>query len=370
MLLPLCDPIAAVTHPDPYPFYAALREAAPVHWLEHRRLWAVASASAVNAVLHEKAARVRPVTEPVPRFLLGSRAGEVFRALARMNDGPAHAGQRERVMQGLRKLTPEVVAAAADRALTHVTNAWRERPDGAPLDALITRMPVLSMAAALGVSSDRWDLVLACIDDWVSGLSPLADEGRQRGAVEGMERLLATLGTDDIDDAAVQVALFMQPHEATAGLIGNGLLRLMKDAALRESSLSAGFSWHRFGAEVLRHDPPVQNTRRFMAADTTLEGACLREGDTVLLLLAAASRDPAVHEAPDEFRLDRPMPGGLALGAGSHTCPGGDAAVAIAAAVWRHVVGRTPLRPFEDLAHTVAWRPSVNARIPVFGPRA
>jgi cytochrome P450 len=185
-----------------------------------------------------------------------------------------------------------------------------------------------------------------------------------------MERLLATLGTNDIDEAAVQVALFMQPHEATAGLIGNGLLRLVKDPALRESSLSAGFAWHRFGAEVLRHDPPVQNTRRFMAADMTLEGSCLREGDTVLLLLAAASRDPAVHQAPDEFRLNRPMPGGLALGAGSHTCPGGEAAVAIAATVWRHVVGRTPLHPFEELARTVAWRPSVNARIPVFGPRA
>jgi hypothetical protein len=51
----------------------------------------------VDLVLREPAARVRPPAEPVPRFLLGTRAGAVFGALARMNDGDRHAAQRKRV---------------------------------------------------------------------------------------------------------------------------------------------------------------------------------------------------------------------------------------------------------------------------------
>jgi cytochrome P450 len=117
--------------------------------------------------------------------------------------------------------------------------------------------------------------------------------------------------------------------------------------------------------EVLRHDPPVQNTRRFVARDGELAGRAVAVGDTVLVVLAAANRDPALVAEPDRFDLDRADRRQLTLGAGTHACPGGALALAIAeAAVARLLANGLDLEP---LATPVGYRPSANTRIPVFG---
>ena len=85
------DPIAAVTHPDPYPYYADLAAHRPLYRDDALRLWVASSAAAVTAVLASDLCRVRPPAEPVPRALLGSPAGELFGHFVRMNDGPGFA---------------------------------------------------------------------------------------------------------------------------------------------------------------------------------------------------------------------------------------------------------------------------------------
>ena len=60
--------------------------------------------------------------------------------------------------------------------------------------------------------------------------------------------------------------------------------------------------------EVLRHDPPVHNTRRFIAADGAIAGQRVAAGDTVLVVLAAANHDAAANPHPERFdvaRVDR-----------------------------------------------------------------
>lgn len=145
----------------------------------------------------------------------------------------------------------------------------------------------------------------------------------------------------DAYDAAAYVALLMQPHEGTVGLIGAGLLRLAEDANLREASIVGKLPWERFGEEVLRYDPPIQNTRRTLAADATIEGKSMRSGDSILLVLASAARDPALHDAPDVFNVDRTPGTSSVLGDGAHACPGGSGALAIAACTRRYIVKRT-----------------------------
>src|SRR5215470_16292467 len=81
------DPIAAASHPDPYPYYAELTARRPFHRNEALGLWVAADAETVTAVLASEACRVRPPTEPVPRAIKGSAAGNLFGRLVRMNDG-------------------------------------------------------------------------------------------------------------------------------------------------------------------------------------------------------------------------------------------------------------------------------------------
>jgi cytochrome P450 len=102
--------------------------------------------------------------------------------------------------------------------------------------------------------------------------------------------------------------------------------------------------------EVLRHDPPVQNTRRFVAQAGTVAGREMREGDAVLVVLAAANRDPAA-----------PL---FSFGAGRHACPGQSLAATIArAGVEQALAAGVDPAP---LAEGVSYRPSVNVRIPLF----
>src|SRR5215216_6079643 len=105
------DPIAAVTHADPYPYYAELVARRPLHRHERLGLWIAASAEAVTAALTETRCRVRPAAEPVPEALVGSPAGEVFQRLVRQNDDARHASLKPAITATLDALEPARIAA-------------------------------------------------------------------------------------------------------------------------------------------------------------------------------------------------------------------------------------------------------------------
>ncbi len=369
MLQAPTDPIAAVSHPDPYPYYAALRAESGLHWFADRKLWALVRAPLVTAAFNLAQAKVRPPGDPIPAFLEGTLAGDVFGRLARMTDGPPHSAARDLTMRLMRKLTGELVAAGSARVIDAVARPWREQRDAASLNEMIRALPVLSILAALGFAPPCAAAVLGFVDTWVAGLSPLSTDAQRAAAISAMEGLLPVLaanGVDDLNDLAAFVAVLMQPHEATAGLMGAGLLRLAADAKLRDAAVAGTLRWDHFGEEVMRHDPPIQNTRRVLAADVQFEGTPVLAGQTVLLVLASAARDASSHDAPDEFRLDRSRRSPLPLGAGVHACPGGPAALAVAECAWRHVTAFAGADGLEALARGVTWRTSVNARIPLF----
>src|SRR6266699_3594522 len=84
------DPITAVIHPDPYPYYADLVASQPIYRDETLGLWVASSAAVVRAVLTSDLCRVRPLNEPIPKALLGSPAASIFGQLVRWNDGEQH----------------------------------------------------------------------------------------------------------------------------------------------------------------------------------------------------------------------------------------------------------------------------------------
>jgi cytochrome P450 len=116
--------------------------------------------------------------------------------------------------------------------------------------------------------------------------------------------------------------------------------------------------------EVARHDSPVHNTRRFIATDTAIAGQPMRTGDAILVLLAAANRDPAANPDPDRFDPARPARRSFTFGHAVHACPGEIVATAIATAgVERLLAGGVDVR---RLAENFSYRTSPNTRIPLF----
>ncbi len=95
--------------------------------------------------------------------------------------------------------------------------------------------------------------------------------------------------------------LLVAGHETTVNLIANAMLAMLRHpqhwAALSRDAGRAPA----IVEETLRYDPPVQLVGRVAGDDMTINGVDIPKGDTMMLLLAAAHRDPAVIERPDEF---------------------------------------------------------------------
>ncbi|OBG80457.1 cytochrome [Mycobacterium sp. E3298] len=116
--------------------------------------------------------------------------------------------------------------------------------------------------------------------------------------------------------------LLIAGHETTVNLIGNAVL-----AMLRRS-----IEWTALGAdpgrasaiveETLRYDPPVQLVGRISLTDMAIGGVEVPAGDVMMLLIAAAHRDPAEFDRPDTFDPDRTPLRHLGFGRGAHYCLG------------------------------------------------
>jgi cytochrome P450 len=74
--------------------------------------------------------------------------------------------------------------------------------------------------------------------------------------------------------------------------------------------------------ESLRWTPTDPMFSRFVARDTQLGGVIVPEGAVMHVCLAAANRDPARWERPDEFDPSRPSQAHIGFGDGSHICLG------------------------------------------------
>jgi cytochrome P450 len=381
------DAVAAATHADPYPYYAELVAQRPLHRDDHLGLWVAASAEAVGAVLQSRLCRVRPEAEPVPRALVGSSAGLVFRHLVRMTDGPGHCPLKGAVSASLARLTADQVTAVASEWAELLAVELGAAPAAAQLNDFCFRLPAHVVGSLVGIPQAQLPRIAAWLADFVGCLSPLGSpEQVERGkeaaghlfqAFETLlaappAGLLATLAQEvrraSIDDPEVIVAngvgFLSQGYEATAGLVGNALVALATHRAVRDEVLAQPALVRELIQEVLRHDPPVQNTRRFVAESGRVAGQDMQAGDAILVVLAAANRDPAVNPNPERFLLHRASRRVFTLGAGSHACPGGDLAAAIAqAGVARLIASGLPL---VDLAEKWTYRASVNTRIPVF----
>jgi cytochrome P450 len=352
------DPIDAVVHPDPYPYYARLRRERPLYLDSRLGLWVAATHEAVNAALNHTSLRVRPPAEPVPRALVGTPVGEVFARLVRMNDGDFHVRNKPAVEQAARRFSLADVSQAAQSAALDLA----ARVDA---NALLTALPVQAIAHLLRVAPSLLEITTRWVQEFVQGIAPQASAESITRANKAAVQLMAQGEAQGLDavQSANRIAMMQQSLDATAGLVGN-TVRLLRD----RPGLAAGApplgTWRAIVAEVARWDAPVQNTRRFAAADLTLADQAIAQGQGVLLLLASANRDQALNRDPDVFDPARTGRRSMSFGAGVHGCPGEAIAIEIAAAGLQALHSARLLD--ELFGPCTGFRPLANARIPVF----
>lgn len=380
------DPIAAVTHPDPYPYYATLVARPGIERDATLGMWIAARAAHVTAALTSDLLRVRPASEPVPAALVGSMAGDVFSRLVRMNDGAGHAPMKTAAAATLDALDATRVAEEAGRCGQVLSEELAPHTAPGRVVDFAFRLPVYVVARLLGIPGDALASTATWTGDFVRCLAPGATpehlargaeaagrlrdlfRGRLAASGDGLLPRLASAakaaGRDDDAIAANGIGFLSQAYEATAGLIGNTLVALGRHAQLRDQLQADPGHLRAVVREVVRFDSPVQNTRRFVARDGVVAGRPMQAGDAVLVVLAAANRDPDVNPHPERFDMFRAERHAFTFGVGAHACPGEELATTIAQIGVERLLaaGVDPAA----LADTVTYRPSVNIRIPVF----
>jgi cytochrome P450 len=118
------------------------------------------------------------------------------------------------------------------------------------------------------------------------------------------------------------VGLFVGGHETTTNLIGNGLLALLHHSEemqkLREDPQLIGSAVE----ELLRYDSPVQFMARVAKQTTEIGGKKIYKGQSVMLVVGSANRDPLQFPDPDCLDICRQDNKHLAFGHNIHFCIG------------------------------------------------
>jgi cytochrome P450 len=74
--------------------------------------------------------------------------------------------------------------------------------------------------------------------------------------------------------------------------------------------------------EAIRFESPVQTFFRTTTRDVDIGGSRIGQGEKILMLLAAANRDPRRWDNPDAYDITRRTSGHVGFGAGIHMCVG------------------------------------------------
>ena len=248
---------------------------------------------------------------------------------------------RPKLIRGYRSQIETVAHDLLDRA------ARRESFD--LIGDFAAPLPITVITKLLGipdVDMDHFARIGAVVGQSLGGLSSAHQAADLRAARDDLAALfvklerqrhhhpgddvLSTLTAARADDqlsldelVATCTLLLIAGFETTVNLIGNATVALAQHPdqwdLLRDDPARAPAAVE----ETLRWDPSVQATVRTPHEPVELTGQTVRPGTQVLLMLAAANRDPSVYPEPDRFDITREAgPEHLAFSSGIHYCLG------------------------------------------------
>ena len=203
------------------------------------------------------------------------------------------------------------------------------------------------MAHLIGLPADRRDEVAALSARFMGGTSPGVDFATQHAAAAAgrakrdiVRAVMAdrrTCPRDDLVNALVDGVpdalsesecvmllqiMYLGGYETTAHMIGNGVVRLLRDPG-QFAALSADPSLVPGAVEeMLRIDSAIQLSQLVADEGAAPFGEPAPAGAKFIALLGAANHDPSVYPDPDRFDIRRKGRPHLAFGGGIHYCLG------------------------------------------------
>jgi cytochrome P450 len=374
---------------DPYPFYARLRETAPVWQVPGTEIFVVTR----YALLEEASRRVDDFSSQLRAVLYRSGNGlpgrmaknnGVLQVLATA-DPPVHGAHKKAVF-------PELAArrmAGMLPEIEQITDACLEpllrRGSGEFMATVANLVPITVVSKLVGFTEPDIDKLLraafdstAVVGATLSKFQLILRMVRSAVTFRWISRQLRTASADgdhilasvkrsveqgtlrEIEGTAILHLLLAAGGESTTSLLGNAVRRLAEDPDLQDRLRSQPELIPDFVEEMLRLESPFRFHLRSVPRSTTLGGIVIPAGATVLLFWAAGNRDPNTFADPDVIDLTRPRTH-MTFGRGIHTCVGAPLARLEGHIVLRKLIARTSSIAL-DADHPPRWVSSLQVR--------
>ncbi len=365
------SPVAAHVLDDPAAAFADLRARCPVHLSNDfaEPLYSIAATPDIMSVLSNTTLWSNQKGPGISKA--GASNGDVQR-----DDPPEHTRRRRFLLEpflprSVEKTEPQLrvlaegLADAIVARKSHNANLYAD---------FALPLPVTSFCLSMGIEIEHRDQFSEWADEMVLGMTYPERGIEARKAINAFSsneilrrREMAARGDElpegflshlasapytddgnvmDLREASNTVSqLLVAGHETTTSLITNMMWRLLSDRTRWERLLAERVLAPNAVEESLRFDPPVLGLCRTNNETTSLSGVEIPEDSKVMVLYASACRDPELFDAPDEFRLDRPLTETkrhLAFSWGIHHCLGAHVARLTARVALETLLTRIP----------------------------
>lgn len=326
------DPTSPEFRQNPYPFYAALRTQAPIAFWQERNMWLLTGWEGCSGALRDG----RFGNDPVGHDML-------------FQNPPDHTRLRSLVQKAF---TPRRMELLRNRIQAMTDDLLDQVQANRELDViahLAYPLPVAVIAALLGIPAadhsqfHTWSNALVDSLDLVR--DPTLDErlataeSAFRAYFDDLIRVRRRNPQDDLLSALIAAEeagdrlsgdelyfsarlLLVAGYETTVGLIGNGVLALLRNPDQLHLLRQQPALIVNATEELLRYDSPIQMVGRMVLQEAEWRGFFFAKGQELALLTGAANHDPAHVDHPDRLDLTRPAIQHLAFGGGIHYCLG------------------------------------------------
>lgn len=341
------DPANLSLLDDPWPHYARLREGTPRQVV-------------LNGVLTTLVARYQDASavfrdfqhfSSLPRAVPGAEHLDLFGGapLMTFTDPPLHDRLRQIVNRhflpaSIRAYKPQV-QSLVDRLLDRLA----DRPEFDLVEAFTGRLPLMAVIGFMGAPPEdyplfkTWNLAQMDLAAMAPGSELPASVAKARAeqkayAAELVERRRRTPLGEDLLSSIIRAfdngmlsefellpmifGIVQAGDETTANTLANGIYTFLEDPQrirlLKDNPVLITGAVE----EIMRYCSSLQLMPRFAMPGAEVAGVKLEAGNPVLILMAAANRDPAKFSNPEVFDITRHPNEHLGFGEGIHFCIG------------------------------------------------
>jgi cytochrome P450 len=339
---------------DPYPFFADLRSADPVHWSEPLNSWVLTRHDDVFAIMSdprvgmnrigalmagipaEKRAAVRPLEVHIGHWL-------------GFTDPPQHTRLRKIVSHTFTPRFAQAMSGRIQAAVDQILDGLAEGPSFDVLDDLSRPLPAVVIYELMGIPLTLRREMSALVDrvgTFVSNVGPsleqaaddansatlelqrffreLVQERQSRPGDDLVTELAELRRREEInDDELLGLCVFIFAAGQTPfPFLTTALMLLLANPAEKERWLNDPAIHALAVEELLRYEAPLQIVSAVALEPVSLRGRQIKPGDLLIMVVGAANRDPEPFPDPDRLDLARSPNRHMSFGWAAHYCLG------------------------------------------------